>query len=249
MSQIPALPQKPDYGIDSPRDLRRNALYGIAGVVMGPLLLWLAQGGTFGVLLGVTAIVCGALLVTIVSVQLWGSKIGKLRLRDRLIDAQPWRGDEQVLDIGCGAGLMLIGAAKHLNTGKAIGIDLWLDTELTNNRAETALQNAVIEGVGNQVEVRRADARDLPFNNESFDVVISSWVIHLMLDDNQREHILKDIARVVKPGGRILLLDIDRVGEYAHFFNEQGWQNVTKTGPYYLFVTPSCALTATKPMN
>ena len=246
MSQIPALPRKPDYGVDNPRDLRRNALYGLAGLVMGPVLLWLAQGGAFGLLLGGIGLVCGVLLIAIVSVQFWGSKVGKLQLRDKLLNAQTWRGDEQVLDIGCGTGLMLIGAARHLTTGKATGIDMWFEMDLTPNRPEVTLQNAVIEGVGNRVDVRRADARELPYDSNSFDVVMSSWVIHLTMNDEQREHILKEIERVVKPGGYIILVDIDRVNEYERYFKEKNWKFVTKTGPDYLFVTPSYVLTATK---
>jgi arsenite methyltransferase len=249
MSQNPALHRKPDYGIDSPRDLRRNALYGLAGLIMGPVLLWLAQGGAFGILLGGTGLICGILLIAIVGVQFWGSKAGKLQLRDQLLNAQTWRGDEQVLDIGCGTGLMLIGAAKHLTTGNATGIDMWTEADLTPNRPEVTLQNAVIEGVGDRVDVRRADARELPYDSNSFDVVMSSWVIHLTLNDEQREHILKEIERVVKPGGRIILVDIDRVTEYERYFKGKNWENVTKTGPYYLFVTSSYALTAVKPMS
>ena len=247
MSQTPALPRKPDYGIDNPRDLRRNALYGLAGLIMGPVLLWLAQGGTFGLLLGGIALVCGVLLIAIVGIQIRGSKVGKVLLRDKLLNAHPWRGDEKVLDIGCGTGLMLIGAAKHLTTGKVTGIDMWLEADLSPNRPEITLQNAVIEGVGDRVDVRRADARELPYDSNSFDVVMSSWVIHLTMNDEQREHILKEIERVVKPGGRIILVDIDRVDEYKHYFDMKNWQNVTKTGPYYLFVTASYALTAVKP--
>jgi cyclopropane fatty-acyl-phospholipid synthase-like methyltransferase len=56
---------------------------------------------------------------------LWGSKFVKFRLRDKWLNSISWCGDEKVLDIGCGHGLMLIGAAKRLRDGKAIGIDLW----------------------------------------------------------------------------------------------------------------------------
>src|SRR5262245_50202181 len=48
----------------------------------------------------------------------WYSYFGKLRMRERLLDRVPWRGDERVLDVGCGRGLMLLGAAARLTTGK-----------------------------------------------------------------------------------------------------------------------------------
>jgi cyclopropane fatty-acyl-phospholipid synthase-like methyltransferase len=69
----------------------------------------------------------GALLL------LWSSLVGKFRARDALLNAVPWRGDEQVLDVGCGHGLMLIGAAKRLSTGRATGIDIWQDVDQANN--------------------------------------------------------------------------------------------------------------------
>ena len=66
-------------------------------------------------------VVAGGLCLAAAAAMLWSSKIGKLRARDELIGAIPWRGDEQVLDVGCGRGLLLIAAAKRLTSGKAIG--------------------------------------------------------------------------------------------------------------------------------
>src|SRR3954468_16529954 len=63
---------------------------------------------------------------------LWYSAAGKVRSRERRLDMIRWRGDERVLDVGCGRGLFLIGAAKRLkNGGRAIGIDLWRAGDLT----------------------------------------------------------------------------------------------------------------------
>ena len=56
---------------------------------------------------------------------IWTSKVGKVREREALLDRITWSGTERVLDAGCGRGLMLIGAAKRLTTGKATGIDIW----------------------------------------------------------------------------------------------------------------------------
>ena len=64
---------------------------------------------------------------------LYFSKVEKLRERDKLLDLVEWSGQERVLDVGCGRGLMLIGAAKRLSSGKAIGIDLWQQQDQANN--------------------------------------------------------------------------------------------------------------------
>jgi cyclopropane fatty-acyl-phospholipid synthase-like methyltransferase len=53
-----------------------------------------------------------------------------------LLDRIEWTGQEEVLDVGCGRGLMLIGAAKRLTTGKATGIDIWQAEDLSGNRPE-----------------------------------------------------------------------------------------------------------------
>src|SRR5438552_9399431 len=54
-------------------------------------------------------------------VMLWGSLHGKRLVRDWMLRRIPWRGDERVLDVGCGRGLMMIGAAERLTTGRAVG--------------------------------------------------------------------------------------------------------------------------------
>src|SRR3989442_14223627 len=102
MNRQNALPARVNYGIDTPRDLARNLLYGVTGVVLGLLLLYLAQGGLLGVILGAVSLISGMLLLAISAIMFWGSKIGKMQLRDQVIDALPWRGNERVLDIGCG---------------------------------------------------------------------------------------------------------------------------------------------------
>src|SRR5439155_9251689 len=84
---------------------------------------------------------------------LWYSKAGKLRGRERLLDLVPWRGDETVLDVGCGRGLLLVGAARRLTTGRAVGVDLWRGVDLSGNRPEAPLENARLEGVEGRVDV------------------------------------------------------------------------------------------------
>ncbi len=60
--------------------------------------------------------------VVVSSALLWSSKFGKIRIRDSIINSISWRGDESVLDVGCGSGLMLIGAGqdadqRRINSG------------------------------------------------------------------------------------------------------------------------------------
>src|SRR5262249_40600592 len=148
-------------------------------------------------------------------VMLWGSKVGKLRMRDRLLNSIPWRGDEQVLDVGCGRGLLLLGAARRLTTGKATGIDLWKSEDLSGNRAETTWENARAEGVADRVAIQDGDARSLSFPDETFDVVVSSSALHNIYEAAERQRALQEIVRVLKPGGRVAIFDIRHTREYA----------------------------------
>src|SRR5262249_28584270 len=102
----------------------------------------------------------------------WYSKVGKLRGRERFLDRIPCRGDETVLDVGCGSGLLLVAAAGGWTSGRAVGVDIWQSADLSDNRPEIPLENARLEGVADRVQVCNGDARRLPFADGSFDVVV-----------------------------------------------------------------------------
>jgi ubiquinone/menaquinone biosynthesis C-methylase UbiE len=80
------------------------------------------------------------------------------------------------MDVGCGHGLMLIGAAKQLWTGKAIGIDLWQAEDQACNSRDATWRNIELKNLTARVELRDGDACQLPFDDNHFDVVFSSWV-------------------------------------------------------------------------
>jgi SAM-dependent methyltransferase len=101
----------------------------------------------------------GAIAITQAGLMVRSSRAGKLNERDRLLDELPWRGDEWVLDVGCGRGLLLIGAAKRLSTGRAIGLDLWRKQDQAGNDPAATMANAQAEGVAERVELRDGDAR------------------------------------------------------------------------------------------
>jgi arsenite methyltransferase len=135
------------------------------------------------------------------------SKVGKLRIREEFLDSVPWRGDDQVLDVGCGPGLLLVVAARRLRTGRAVGVDAWVPNALAGNGADSALENAACQGVRDRAEVREGDARQLPFPDASFDLVLSNFVPHEMKTPAEREAMVREIARVLKPGGHVALRD------------------------------------------
>jgi arsenite methyltransferase len=156
-------------------------------------------------------------------IMVWYSYSGKIRMRERLLDLIHWRGDEQVLDVGCGRGLMLLGAAARLKTGKAIGIDLWQGEDLSGNSPQATLANARASGFADRVEVKTGDARELPFPNGSFDVVVSTAALHNIYDVGGRERAVREIVRVLKPGGRVVIADLRHTRQYAAILGSCGF--------------------------
>lgn len=111
----------------------------------------------------------------------------------------PIRAGETVLDIGCGAGMDLLLAARRVGpTGRAIGVDM---TEAMVERARASARAAGLA----QVEVRKGDATALPVEDACVDVVISNGVINLV---PEKERAFDEIVRVLKPGGRFQVADI-----------------------------------------
>ncbi len=219
-----------DYGIDAPPVVRNLMLGAMASLVAG-IVLYVALASVqpvTAVRLLIGGLSAGAALSVTVLLLVWSSKVGKLRLREKLIDALALRGTETVVDVGCGRGLLLNGAPRRLATGKAIGIDLWQSADLSGNRPEVTLANAAVEGVAGRVEVRTGDMRELPFADRTIDVVISSLAIHNISDQAGRAQAVQEIARVLKPQGRAALLDFRCTAEYAQTLCELGWREVQR---------------------
>ena len=104
-----------------------------------------------------------------------------------------------VVDIGCGAGTDLLVAARRTGTnGRAIGVDM---TEAMRRRAARGAADAGIENV----DVREGDATRLPLDDGSVDVVISNGVLNLV---PEKKRAIAEMARVLKPGGRLQIADI-----------------------------------------
>ena len=242
---------RPNYGIDAPLVQRRFLILGLTGIVAGLFLLLVDWGPNrlppvVTISLGMTLLWPGVSLFATAAVMFWGSKIGKLRLAHQIIADLGLRGEERVLDVGCGHGLMLITAAKHLPTGKATGLDLWQTEDQAGNNPEATLANARLEGVADRIELKTGDARQLPFPESAFDAVTSSWALHNIYDQAGREKAMREIARVLKPGGRAAILDIRHTRDYAHTLRGLGFE-VKCHGPNFMFVIPSYWLLAAKP--
>ncbi|MFH1276863.1 MAG: arsenite methyltransferase [Candidatus Eisenbacteria bacterium] len=106
---------------------------------------------------------------------------------------------EVVLDLGAGAGIDILLAAKKVGpSGRAIGIDM------TGEMIERARRNIAASGLRN-AEVRKGLIEEMPVEDSSVDWVISNCVINL---SPEKERVFAEIARVLRPGGRMLVSDM-----------------------------------------
>jgi len=163
---------------------RARARYGIDGGYFGVPFFVLVEAGLLAIgrwarrrghpAVTILARMAGVVVLGSAASYFYTTGPGKLSIWQELLDELDLRGDERVLDIGCGRGAVLIAAAHRVPEGRVTGVDIWrLRDQTGNNRAATE-RNTRAEGVSERVELADADARHLPFPSESFDTVVSS---------------------------------------------------------------------------
>jgi arsenite methyltransferase len=235
-----------DYGLDAPGLVRGFLLGGAALIAAGvALIAWrpaaiVAIGGGILTSIGAVFAVEGLLMT-------WSSRVGKFHERDKLLDGLRLGGDEAVLDIGPGHGLLLIGAARRLPRGRAMGIDLWSQADQADNSRAALLANARIEGVAERVEVHDGDMREMPFADAGFDAVVASLAIHNIKDRAGRDQAVREIVRVLRPGGQVALLDFQHTGEYAETLRAAGMRDVQLSKLSLWMFPPVRTVTGVKP--
>jgi arsenite methyltransferase len=147
------MPPKPDYGIDAPGVVRNLLVIGVALIVSG-ILFPTIHLGNVTILWDRSAFWPGGSCLLGGILMLLYAKWGKFRHRDKMLNMLRWRGDEQVLDVGTGRGLLLIGAARRLTSGTATGIDVWSTKDLSGNSLSRTQTNIDVEGVQGKVKLK-----------------------------------------------------------------------------------------------
>src|SRR5947209_91222 len=146
-------------------------------------------------------------MLVVLGLYLHNTLRGKFGVWADLLDQLHLRGDERILDLGCGRGAVLLMAAQHLTTGRAVGVDLWRSVDQSGNSLEATRRNAIAEGVADCVELHTGDMTALPFEDNSFDVVVSSRAIHNIRGCAGREEAISEAVRVRRRSGREMVGD------------------------------------------
>lgn len=212
----PLPPRRGAYGFDAPYAPLLMTLGGAGLLAISASALWSSEmNSARQVIKSIGPCVAGLWLLLNAGVYVNTTRTGKFGVWAELLDQLELKGDERLLDIGCGRGAVLLMAAQRLPRGRAVGVDVWSATDQSGNAEQVTRQNAILEGVAERVELHTADMRHLPFDDGSFDVVVSSLAIHNVSGAGERAKAVREAARVLKKGGKLAIADIRNTRVYA----------------------------------
>jgi arsenite methyltransferase len=228
-----------DYNLRIPHYIRHAILLGVVvlvGAVILSRILPADQSG-LAVVAGIIGLLLAAPFIAVWTI-LKIMQNRRFAIRDRILNTLHWHGDEQVLDVGTGSGIMLFGCAKRLKTGKAVGIDIYLPNA-GGGTEDVFWRNAHIEGVHDRVDLQNVDVRKMPYPDASFDVIVSSFAMHhIGHSAADRGLATREMLRVLKPGGTIALYDVAVVmNACQEEMKSAGVQEVRTSGKTLMLLT------------
>lgn len=212
-----------DYGYDAPYALVAFASLGAASAIVA-IASWWSDRGHLASIMGFY----GAFFLANALSFLYTTRRGKFRVWNEILDELHLRGDERVLDMGCGRGAVLTAVARRLTSGRVTGIDLWSTHDQSGNSRDVTVRNAALEGVGDRVAVETGDMRALPFPGSTFSVVVSSLAIHNIRSNADRARAIEEAWRVLEPGGRLAIADIRATARYAKTLGQLGATRIVR---------------------
>lgn len=226
---------KINYGIDAPKVIRNliviGLLIGLLTILFPIIQITDVEINISGFLwMGISFIVVGLLMILY-------SKYGKFRHRDRILKVIEWNGDENVLDVGTGLGLLMIGAAKKLSSGKSFGIDIFNSYDLSKNSIEQIKTNAKLENVSDKVEILKENILKTTFQDNYFDVVVSNLCLHNLYKSEDRKTAFAEIHRITKVKGQVIISDYKNIKEYKQTLANLGMK-IEKVSTYYFDTFP-----------
>jgi len=206
MAQQIALQEKVDFGVWVPLK-----------IIIIPLLLTLVFLG-LGLIHWVFLVFAGLfLIITVyfaVARHLFSASDSLLQrqIQSLLIDHINWDGSGEILDIGCGNGPLTIALAKKYPGAKVVGMDYWgKDWDYSKQVCE---RNASLSNVAQRTIFRPGSAVELPFPDNSFDLVVSNLVFHEVRGASDKRELIKEALRVLRPGGSFVFQDLFLLQSY-----------------------------------
>jgi arsenite methyltransferase len=221
---VVTMERRGDYGYDAPYALVIFTALGAVSLVAA-IVFWWSQRGPVAAM----GIYSAFFLANACSF-LYTTRHGKFQVWDEILDGLHLRGDERVLDMGCGRGAVLTAVARRLKTGQVIGIDLWSTRDQSGNSRDVTMRNASLEGVQDRIAIETGDMRALPFPDGAFDVVVSSLAIHNIRSNAARAQAVAEAWRVLKPGGRLAIADIRATARYVKTLSRLGATGIARRG-------------------
>ncbi|MGW6497802.1 class I SAM-dependent methyltransferase [Nonomuraea angiospora] len=209
------------YGFDAP--------WALVGLLFGALVLLALASVSFLLdipLAGIAFLFGGLYTLASAASYLYTTRRGKFAVWAE--ELKGLKGDELLLDLGCGRGAVLLMAAQRLEHGRATGVDLWQSKDQSGNRAARTRANAAAEGVADRVELVTGDMRDLPFDDGAFDAIVSSLAIHNIPDAEGRAQAVREAHRVLRPGGLMLIADFQYTAAYEDTLRSLGVVDVRR---------------------
>ncbi len=128
------------------------------------------------------------------------------RIQELVLDQVNWNGKGKALDIGCGNGSLTIKLAQHFPEAEIVGVDYW--GKKWDYSAHVCEENARLSGVDRRITFRSGSASALPFEDNSFDLVVSNLVFHEVHDVADKRTCIKEALRVLNPGGIFVFQDL-----------------------------------------
>jgi arsenite methyltransferase len=249
----PLRSRRGDYGIDAP--LTGLLPPAAGGLSLAALAAYHSRSGRDA--LARAELLASIPLLATAAVFLHATRRGKFVIWTELLEELALRGDEHVLDMGCGRGAVMASVAKLVPNGRVVGLDLWRTEDQSGNSAEVTRRNLAMEGIVERCELKTGDMLSMPFEDNTFDLVVSSLAIHNIDERNVRHHArrlqaVSEAARVLKPGGRLLIADLLWTRRYAEHLRQLDLQNVRRRGLgwrfWYAPFLGADLVSATKPL-
>ncbi len=189
--------------------------------------VWLGFGGAYLIVAVITALsrassgtvltfaVLGVFFVAGGLLYVRSTKRGKFEVWAELLDGVGEPAPQSVLDLGCGRGAVAIASALRFPSAQVTGVDLWRSVDQSGNDPAATLANARTNGVSDRLTLVTADITELALPDASFDLVTSSLVIHNIRSASQRRVAVTEAWRCLAPGGRLIIVDLPKIREYA----------------------------------